>query len=121
MIKPKLRRDSIISGDYPGIDVRDITVNEISFCIPLEFIVGEADKEGGDLFQIEVCSPEWIEKELEMIHILSNRHLVIVKKWNFLTVIDFIETYLESCTAENWNDVTLKISRMAQWEFEDYH
>lgn len=83
-------------------------------------MVGPADEDGEESFDIVVCTPKWLEEICEMEDIVIGRHYFIVRKYNYEKIILTIEKFLQQCSGKNWDEVGRKVSRLGRWEFEDY-
>jgi hypothetical protein len=86
----------------------------------LQAIVGPEGKEGEESFDIEVCTPKWIEEVYKIDEILIARHHFIVREYNYQKILSTIKGFLRGCSGENWEEVATKVSRLGKWEFEDY-
>lgn len=90
------------------------------FSISLRLILGPKGEEGEESFDITVCSPSWISKNLGDNDVFSGRHHLFIKEYDYQKIITFIDNFVSNCTGENWNELGLKLSRLGYWEFEDY-
>lgn len=90
------------------------------FAFLLQAMVGPKGEEGEESFDIEVCTPRWLEETYSMDEIIVGRHYLIVREYNYPRIVAAIKKFLQSCSGENWNAVGEKVSRLGKWEFEDY-
>ena len=90
------------------------------FAFLLQAMVGPKGEEGEESFNIEVCTPRWLEETYSMDEIIVGRHHLIVREYNYPRIVAAIENFLRSCSGENWHAVAEKVSRLGMWEFEDY-
>ncbi|WP_090268222.1 immunity 8 family protein [Pseudomonas panipatensis] len=91
-----------------------------SFGFLLQAMIGPADEEGEESFDIEVCTPKWIEKKLGSNEVIIGVHYLIVRDYNYQKIVHAIEKFLLGCSGENWSEVSMKVSRLGLWEFEGY-
>lgn len=91
-----------------------------NFAFLLQVMVGPEGEDGEESFDIEVCTPKWLEQTYGVDEIVIGRHLLIVREFNYQRIVSFIKGYLSKCSGENWNDIAQKVSRLGMWEFEDY-
>jgi hypothetical protein len=52
--------------------------------------------------------------------VLLGLHKLIVFKYDYLRLRQFIEKYLMRCSGDTWKEVALKVGLLGQWEFEGY-
>ena len=90
------------------------------FAILLQVIAGPAGEIGGESFDLTLCSPSWINKTVEKGRIITGRHLLIVARYDYGRISEFISNYVSSCYGETWQEIALKLARFGHWEFEDY-
>jgi hypothetical protein len=83
-------------------------------------MIGPAGGDGEESFDIEVCTPKWIEKNLGVNEVLIGVHHLVVREYNYQKIVLAIEKFLLSCSGANWNEVSKKVSRLGFWEFEAY-
>lgn len=94
--------------------------DDSSFSFLLQFIVGIKGKEGGDTFNIEICTPKWLLQNFETSHMVFGRGKLLVFEYNIQRIFKRINEYCESCTGDTWEVIVNKVSRIGLWEFEDY-
>lgn len=86
----------------------------------LQAMVGPEGKDGEESFDIEVCTPRWLEETYGVDEVVIGRHHLIVREYNYQRIIAAIKDFLRDCSGGNWNEVAEKVSRLGKWEFEDY-
>ncbi len=91
-----------------------------SFGILLQLIAGPAGEEGEESFDVVLCTPRWIDETHGLDDIVVGRHHLIVKRYRYEAMIDFIKQYVGSCSGDTWEVVAEKLGRLGRWEFEDY-
>lgn len=91
-----------------------------SFSFLLQAMVGPEDEDGEESFDIEVCTPKWIEKNLGLGAVLVGQHYLIVRDYNYQKIVNSIEKFLQGCSGKDWSEVSRKVSRLGLWEFEGY-
>ena len=90
------------------------------FGLWLDAEIGLSDTAGADIFRIFICTPDWLKKRLPSEKIMLGRYLMIVSEYDLDAIIIFINQYIEKCDGEDWVSIANKLSRVWQWEFEDY-
>ena len=105
-------------------DIADVKTylpdDEENFGFVLQAMVGPMDAEGEESFDIVVCTPKWLMENYEPSDILLGLHKLIVFKYDYRRLSQFIEKYLMHCTGDSWEEIARKVSLLGQWEFENY-
>lgn len=91
-----------------------------NFGFLLQAMIGPEDEDGEESFDIEVCTPKWIEKKLGPDEALIGAHYLIVNGYNYQKIVHTIEKFLLGCSGRDWSEVSRKVSRLGLWEFEGY-
>lgn len=107
----ELGADDVGLASYVPEDPRCFSVN-LRLCIGLE------GSDGGDYFELFVCTPEWLGKNLNGQ--LWGRHFLIVREFDYEGLVSTLERQIGLCTGEQWSDIADKLARFFNWEFEDY-
>jgi hypothetical protein len=81
--------------------------------------IGLENEQGGDFFDITVCSPEYLISN-DMFENKIIRHVLLVRDYDFEKILNIINKYIDKCDGNDWNDISFKLSRYFQWEYEDY-
>lgn len=91
-----------------------------AFGILVQAMFGPENSEGEESFDIVVCTPAWLERQLKANGIIDARHHLIVGEFDLPRLQRFLTEYGNQCAAETWGEMALKLSRLGKWEFEDY-
>lgn len=83
-------------------------------------MVGPEGLDGEESFDVLVCTPAWLEDELQRQPGLHGRHHFIVNDFDPHAVEDQLREEIESLEAPDWPALAEKIGRIGRWEFEDY-
>jgi Immunity protein 8 len=90
------------------------------FCIAVRAMVGPEGGKGEESFDIDVCTPKWLEEACQSEGFVVGRHYLIVTKYDVTQLKSVITSLVESCEGDSWREVAEKVSRIGHWEFEDY-
>lgn len=84
-------------------------------------LAGENDPPGGDIFQFEVCSEEWIMERLREGPVFAGR-LVIVRRFDYAAFWRSIEQKIAGIAAQSssWEEFARAANWFMAWEFENY-
>lgn len=98
-----------------GDDISSIRVNQ-PFSVALVMKIGVTGDPGVDLFQISVCSPDWIEEQaLPML----GSTLLIVRQFAADQIVEFLSSRISQISGATSREVLSAVSRLAEWEFEE--
>lgn len=67
-----------------------------------------------------VYTPRWFPDPFAKDDVVMGRHYLVIFEYDYERLINRINTYLELCSGETWQDVARKVARIGLWEFEDY-
>jgi hypothetical protein len=90
------------------------------FGASIRLMIGPADGPGEESFDVTVCSPSWLARELESEGIRSGRHMIFMAEFDYASLLRFVERAVHSVEAPDWSGLGEKLSRLGYWEFEDY-
>lgn len=91
-----------------------------NFVFLLQLLIGPNNAEGMESFQVTVCTPKWLSTNHTQSEIIIGRHYLIVFEYDYHRLMSRINSIVAECTGDNWQEIALKLSRFAMWEFEDY-
>lgn len=91
-----------------------------SFCFLLQIMVGPLGQQGEESFDALVCTPKWLIEHFDKGQIIIGRHYLLVFEYDYDRLTSFIDSYIEKCEGESWQEIATKLSRIGKWEFEDY-
>ncbi|MDE1182570.1 Imm8 family immunity protein [Paraburkholderia sp.] len=94
--------------------------DETCFCLWVEMTIGVAGGQGGDLFQMKICTPEWIRKEYGTLTGVFPSDMLIVFEYDWKKIEHFLRERIGRLSGESWSDLVEQIRRFASWEFDRY-
>jgi hypothetical protein len=111
---------SLDSADAPQGLASFQPADPSSFALTVGATIGPAGGEGGDLFYFHIVTAAWLAdnpppKGFEFLRGL------LVTRWDYETVRRAISDLCLRVEGRDWNEIAIKLSRSAHWEFEDYH
>ena len=83
-------------------------------------MVGPRGGGGEESFDINVCTLQWLEEQIDREGFVFGTHRLFVKTYDTLQIKKLITKFIERYSGACWREVAEKISRIARWEFEDY-
>lgn len=90
------------------------------FSIHVRAMVGPADGDGEEPFDIRVCTPEWLMEETEREGFVLGLHRLFIAVYDPVQIRKILTKFMERYSGDSWTEVAEKISRIAYWEFEGY-
>ena len=72
------------------------------------------------LFSIDITTPKWLLENHKKGDVIFGRNRILVFEYDIYRIINEIESYIHSVSGNTWTEIANQISRIAQWEFEDY-
>ena len=112
-------REMRLLGDYGPVDGYS-SADPSNDGVWLRLMIGPADGPGEESFDILVCTPAWLSREVKSHGPQIGRHHLVVETMVLSDVADFLRRVVESVEGDDWSDVGSKLSRLGRWEFEDY-
>lgn len=91
-----------------------------SFCHTLRAEIGVQGEKGAEAFEFEVCSPEWLNAELDRYPLIHGGRMLITKRFSPTAVEEYVRKQLLHATGPTWETVAAKLGRWSRWEFENY-
>lgn len=101
-------------------DLSNLTPVSGSFCHKLRAEIGVAGEKGADAFEFDVCSPAWLENELDRFPILSGGPRLIAKNFDPAVVEEYVRKRLLHATGPDWATVVTKLGQWSRWEFDSH-
>lgn len=89
---------------------------EDNFGFVLRAMVGPLGEEGEESFDITVCTPQWLMGRYKTSEVLLGLHKLIVFRYDYVRLRQFIEKYLMRCSGDSWEEIAQKVSLLGQWE-----
>lgn len=91
-----------------------------AFRVSLRALIGPLGSPGEESFDFDVCSPAWLEAELDRHPIIGGRFLLITRDFDPKRIEEYVRKRISQASGSDWPTVAGKIARWSQWEFEDY-
>ena len=85
--------------------------------------VGPLDGPGAELFDVTVCTPEWLSERCRAEGGIYNprHHLVVTfEQFDKRVLHAWLDARVRGVQVAAWHAVGERLGRLAYWEFEDY-
>lgn len=91
-----------------------------NFYVHVRVMIGPANQEGEESFDVQVCTPQALTQELDLRGYSFIRRRLIVSVWTPDLIREAIQRRVSTLTADSWTELARKLTEFAAWEFEDY-
>lgn len=102
------------------------------FFATVDMDVGPASSEGGDIFNLMVCTPRWFEENImtkrpsdpthETVRKnMFGRHYLFVHEFDEDEIKKEVRWIVERVKGKDWSEIAASLSRFLVWEFEEYN
>lgn len=103
------------------VDLDSYTPSDPSdFAFLLRLMVGPAEDDGEESFDVEVCTPKWLMHKYRSDDVIMGRHFLLVFDYDRQRIIQFVTDFVNGCSGNSWTEIAQKVARLGLWEFEDY-
>jgi hypothetical protein len=104
-----------------GEPLEDLVVaDQVDASVWVRVLAGPSGGPGYESFDVNVCTPRWLEREIERTGPFVGRHLLIVNRWDAPIVRARLTGLFQTASGENWAELAEKLARIGAWEIEDY-
>lgn len=114
-MKAKIRQ--VFSSDVKNLD--EWRPPKASFSVVIRMLIGPNDGRGEESFDLTVCSPSWLEEQVEVTPVFDARNHLVVRDFDWVLIRAYLERRVAACSGDEWEDIARQLSRFAFWEFED--
>jgi len=94
--------------------------DEESFSFLITVLVGPKGEPTKESFDIVVCTPKWFLNKYDESEMILGKNKLIVFKFDMERILARIRKLFDNCSGKDWSDITIKLSRIGRWEFENY-
>ena len=90
------------------------------FVLYLRTMIGPEGEPGEESFDLTVCTPAWLQGNLDPKEPLMGSGYLIVRDFDYARIKQRIIRFISTCSGETWDAIACKLGRLGNWEFEDY-
>lgn len=106
---------------YSGASLEETLLeNSSNFHLLVHLTIGPADQDGGHDYSVGVCTPTWLEHNMQHDGVVWGRHLLIVDSFDAKKIKQSIKEIIGKCERSDWKQTSVVLGRYLAWEFEDY-
>lgn len=85
----------------------------------VRMVVEGVDGSGQESLDVTVCTPSALFRHKRTAPLIG-RHLLIVERWDWPQIRDFLTNAVEAEVAPSWEGLRDRIGRIGKWEYEDF-
>lgn len=86
----------------------------------IRMLIGPQSGPGVESFDVLVCTPAWLQMQIQEDGPQVGRHRLIVYPFDLERAMAFLTQRVEQIEGVDWLELGNKLSRLGRWEFEDY-
>jgi hypothetical protein len=91
-----------------------------NFYVLASLTIGGEYELGGSDYSLGICTPTWLDHQVQNSGPLSGRHLLVVNRFDAAEVRAAIQKIINQCERESPAETNTMLARFFAWEFEDY-
>ncbi len=115
MVQAELRR--LRGTDV--IDLLNFTPEEPdNFCVPFQAVIGPMGGKGEDIFDFVVCTPKWVEQQIQKSGPFFGRARILVNEYNYDQIFNAVDALCNSLSGDTWETIEYKLRLYGDWEYE---
>jgi hypothetical protein len=104
----------------PDVDLPSYWPDDPSnFGFLIQAFIGPEVEQGEESFGFILCTPKWLQAKADG-RIMFGLHHLIVTDYDLNAIEQHLRRHCERCVGSSWQEIAIKLSRVGQWEFEDY-
>jgi len=89
------------------------------FMFLVQMLAGPSDGQGEESFQFTVCTPGWLQDQVNREGPMPGAHHVVVGTFDWPALEVLFQRLVFQCAGADWNEVATKLSRYGLYEFAD--
>ncbi|MEZ0096331.1 Imm8 family immunity protein [Streptacidiphilus sp. EB129] len=87
------------------------------FMFMVQMLARPSDGPGEESFQFIVCTPGWLQDQVDRDGPMPGAHHVIVGTFDWPALKTFFQRLVSQCAGADWNEAATKLSRYSLYEF----
>ena len=91
-----------------------------NFHVLVYMSIGPDDQNGGHDYSLGICTPTWLDHNIQNDGPIWGRHLLVVNIFDVDEILASIKKIITQCERADWAETSVILSRFFAWEFEDY-
>ena len=103
-----------------GADLENFTPEQPdNFQIRVQALVGPLGSKGQESFDFVICTPQWLQNEVERQGPLFGKAHILVRAYDYNEIFGVLEKLCAELIADRWETIESKLRLYGDWEYED--
>lgn len=86
----------------------------------IRLLIGPEGSDGEESFDVLVCTPRWLVREISRDKVQLVRHTLLMEKFDLARAVERLRHEVETASAESWQKLLLSLVQIGRWEFDNY-
>lgn len=86
----------------------------------VRLMIGPEGNDGEESFDVLVCTPRWLVREISRDKMQLVRHTLLMEKFDLARALERLHHEVESASGESWQKLLLSLVQIGRWEFDNY-
>lgn len=101
------------------VDLKDYEPDDPkNFMVGVQADIGPVGESYADYFQFIICTPLWLNEEISHSLPMMRKGQLIVESYNYENICMIFNDFIQSCQADNWEEVVRLLCRVGIWDYE---
>jgi immunity protein 8 of polymorphic toxin system len=102
------------------IDLQNFSPEEAdNFHLPIQAVIGPLGSKGEEAFDFVICTPKWIEREVQEKGPLFGKAHIIVNEYNYDQIFTLVDELCNRLSGDSWETIENKLRLYGGWEYEE--
>ncbi len=90
-----------------------------NFRVRIEAVIGPLGSRGEEAFEVVICTPKWIENEVDRQGYLFGKGHLLVKRYDYNEIFNVMDQLCNRLSGDSWETIEYKLRLYGDWEYED--
>lgn len=86
----------------------------------IRLLIGPDDGPGEESFDVLVCTPRWLAREIEREGMQLVRHALVMEEFDLSRAIERLRHEVGLASGSTWQHLLLGLVQIGHWEFDGY-
>lgn len=120
MFQAVINRIALKAGGFEVVNIESyVPADVFNFSVDLELTISlEGQGNASERFNIEICTPSWVENSLKQEGCIIGSGRLLVRCYSYEVIRIFIDRYIKSCRGKTVDDVLRRVGLLGDWESE---